>query len=288
LFSSNRKSPRSVKDPHPPTYGWRAGRLLLWLCLAACAGAALARLVAPVPTGLLLGLLFGLLGVIAAGVFWPRSGVFARPLISGPAGPHVALTFDDGPDPVTTPQVLDLLAQHGAQATFFVIGARAARHPQLLAEMVRRGHQVENHSLNHAYTPPFLSVRRLTDELLAAQAIIAAATARPPTWFRPPVGLLSPRVALAARRAGLRLCGYSRSARDGLAGTGVEAALARLRGGLRPGAILVLHDAAERAGRTPIAPQVLARLLPLMKERGLRPVTLDDLMANSQKEPSPP
>jgi peptidoglycan/xylan/chitin deacetylase (PgdA/CDA1 family) len=217
--------------------------------------------------------------VIALGVLHLPSGVFGRALIAGPADrPLVALTFDDGPDPRDTPRVLEVLARHGARATFFVIGERAARHGDLLGEMARQGHQIENHSYDHAYTTPVRGVARLRDDLLRTQEIIAAATGRRPAWFRPPVGLLSPRVAAAAAAAGLRLCGYGGKARDGLAGTTVDDALRHLLPALRPGAVLVLHDAAERGGRRPIAAEVLEALLPQLAARGLRPVTLAELL----------
>jgi peptidoglycan/xylan/chitin deacetylase (PgdA/CDA1 family) len=180
-----------------------------------------------------------------------------------------------------------VLARAGVRATFFVIGERAARHPELIAEMARAGHQIESHSHRHSWWTAFTPRRRLAGELRQAQAAIARASGRSPRWFRAPIGVLSPEVVAAARQVGLRLCGWSCKARDGLARTSVDAALARLGRGLRPGAILLLHDAAEPgvAGRTPIAPAVLERLLPLLAGRGLRAVTLDELLHD---EPLPP
>jgi len=267
-----------------PVYATPWGRRLLVLLCGTALGMGLVALAGrPAPLWGYALALAALLGVIAAGVFWLAAGVFCRPLLRGPGDrPLVALTFDDGPDPEGTPRVLEALARHGAQATFFVIGARAARHPELLRELARRGHQVENHSYHHGYDTPLRDARALAAELAVAQRLITDATGRAPRWFRPPVGLLSPRVAEAARRAGLALCGYSCKARDGLARTTVDEALLRLRGGLRPGAILVLHDAVERGGRAPIAADVLERLLPLLQERGLRAVTLDALLRSGE------
>jgi peptidoglycan/xylan/chitin deacetylase (PgdA/CDA1 family) len=225
-----------------------------------------------------------LVATIALGSFYPPSGIFGRPLLRGPADrPLVALTFDDGPDEKSTPVVLSLLRRHNVRATFFVIGERAARHPELIALLAREGHQIENHSLRHSYATPFVPRSRLCAELLATQEVITRASGRTPRWFRPPIGILSPEVAAAARRAGLRLCGWTCKSRDGLAGTTVEAALARLEAGLQPGAILLLHDAPPRGGDAPIAAAVLERLLPLLHGRGLRPVPLDELLADDAK-----
>jgi peptidoglycan/xylan/chitin deacetylase (PgdA/CDA1 family) len=94
------------------------------------------------------------------------------------------------------------------------------------------------------------------------------------------VGILSPRVVEAAKMAGVELVGWTRNARDGVAST-VEAAVRRLRPALKPGAILVLHDAAEGRDRTPIAPEVLRRVLSEMEAQGLKSVTLDALFGES-------
>ncbi len=217
-----------------------------------------------------------LLCVIAAGVAFHGSGVFGRPVQSFlTSRPEVAITIDDGPDPRSTPALLDLLDARGQRATFFVPGTRARAQPALVRAISRRGHQVENHSLQHAYNTPFLAPRRLAAELVQASEIIQAATGRAPRWFRPPVGLLSPRVAQASRLAGLQLIGWSGTARDGAATT-ENRALARLQRALVPGAVLVLHD--HRDGGPPaLSVKLLPRLLDLLAARGLRSVTLDEL-----------
>ena len=104
-------------------------------------------------------------------------------------------------------------------------------------------------------------------------------------FFRPPIGMLSPRVAEAARRAHLTIVGWSATARDGRASTTAEEAAARLMAAARPGAILVLHDAVERAStaRTPVAAAALAPLLEALAARGLRSVTLDELIGDEEK-----
>lgn len=218
-------------------------------------------------------------GVVLVGNFWLGSGVFAQVLLAGPPEqPRIALTFDDGPDPHTTPQVLAELARHGVRATFFVIGARAQAHPDLLRAMAAAGHQIENHSLHHAWTTAFLRQARIERELAQTQQLIARATGRVPSWFRPPIGILSPPIAAAAQTLGLRLCGWSGKSRDGWATTEHGAALRRLQRALRPGAILLLHDASERGSRPTLAPALLRELLPQLSAHGLHAVTLDELV----------
>lgn len=271
-----------------PVYASRLGRpvffgvalLTLALGVARIAGAALPGWWIAAAAGLLFFL-------VMLGNFYLPSGIFGRPLLRGPSDrPLVALTFDDGPDPVSTRAVLAVLRRHGVRATFFVIGERAEKHRELLAELAAAGHQIENHSLRHAWSTPFLPRGRLHAELEKTQQIIESAAGRRPRWFRPPIGILSPPIVAAARRAGLLLCGWSCKARDGLGSTGTAAALARLQAGLCPGAILLLHDAAERGGHAPVAPAVLEKLLPMLAERGLSAVTIDELVGARASEPA--
>lgn len=259
------------------------GRPLLWvacvtaLALALCALAGLA-----VPLWALLASIVLIAATVSAGTFFQASGIFARPLLSAATRrAEVALTFDDGPDPSTTPALLELLDARGHRATFFVIGERAARHPELLRQIAMRGHAIENHSWSHSYATPFMRALRLSRELESASGLIAAASGKRPRFFRAPVGLLSPPIAHAARLAGLQLVGWTATARDGVASTTPSRAIARLAKGLRTGAILVLHDGAIGSQRTPIAAQVLPRLLDLIEARGLRSVTLAQLLAKS-------
>jgi peptidoglycan/xylan/chitin deacetylase (PgdA/CDA1 family) len=265
-------------------YSSRAGRPLhhasLLLCVVGLAGWIL-HLISPL--WFLLSLALRLL-VIVAGSFFAASGVFGRVLLRGPTDrPLLALTFDDGPDPETTPQILDLLAAHHARATFFVIGERVVRHPALMARVVAEGHQVENHSHRHSWATAFGPVSRLVADFSSAQASVVSAGARAPRYFRAPIGILSPPIVEATRKLGLQLVGWSAKARDGWASTTVSSALDRLLPALQPGAILLLHDGGEQlssrsAYRPTIAPKVLAQLLPQLEARGLQSVTLTELL----------
>jgi peptidoglycan/xylan/chitin deacetylase (PgdA/CDA1 family) len=222
-----------------------------------------------------------LVATVGVGVGWMPSGVFARPILGADPSRSTgrfALTFDDGPHPVHTRRVLDLLEARGHRGTFFVIGRRAEREAALLAEIARRGHGLGNHSFAHAWLMPCLPSGRIAADLERASELLARAAGRRPRWLRPPIGLVSPPVAAAARRARLELVGWSARARDGVAGASVERAAARLLGALGPGAILALHDAAERDDHEPIAAAILARVLDGAEARGLRSVTLDELL----------
>jgi peptidoglycan-N-acetylglucosamine deacetylase len=266
--------------------GWPWARVLFGAAVIAALAAAGATLAGrDVPWWALGADALALFLAIGAGVFLLGSGLFARPILAVDATrarDRVAITFDDGPDDEHTPPLLELLERDGHRATFFVIGARAEQSPALLAEIVRRGHALGNHSYSHAHTTPFQHPARLAADLARAQELMARAGAHV-RWFRPPIGLLSPRVARAARRIGLTVVGWTATARDGRASTTPSEAARRLIAAARPGAILVLHDAVERGGRAPIAAAALAPLLEALAARGLRSVTLDELIGDEEK-----
>jgi peptidoglycan/xylan/chitin deacetylase (PgdA/CDA1 family) len=267
--------------------GWPWARLVFGLAVTASAGAVVRTLGGgAVPWWILAAIALALLSSLGAGVFVLGSGLFARPILAvspARAGDRLAITFDDGPDEEHTRAVAALLEARGHRGTFFVIGRRAAAAPSLLAELVQRGHGLGNHSFTHAYTTPFQHPTRLAADLARAQELFARAGARV-RFFRPPVGLLSPRVVEAARRIGLTIVGWSATARDGRATTTAAQAAARLIAAARPGAILVLHDAAERGARVPVAAAALGPLLDALADRGLRSVTLDELIGSEEND----
>lgn len=266
-----------------PVRAFPWGRLVLGAALLGVVTIVGATATGRAPSGWWAALLgVAIVGTVGLGVFFAPLGLFARPIVAarGCVG-TLALTFDDGPDPVATRRVLDLLEARGHRGTFFVIATKGAAQPALLAEIAARGHGLANHSLDHARTTAFLPPSRLAAELIRAESILDAArgTGLRGRWFRAPVGIVSPRVAEAARRAKLELVSWTRTARDGTRGASVASALQRLRPALRAGAILVLHDGAERDDRVPIAPDVLESLLIELDAKSLRSVTLDELLA---------
>jgi peptidoglycan/xylan/chitin deacetylase (PgdA/CDA1 family) len=188
---------------------------------------------------------------------------------------EVALTFDDGPDPEVTPQVLELLARRGVLATFFCIGRRAAAHPGLAAEIVRRGHRVENHSYAHSSAFAWYLPAALRRDIHAAQETLQRTAGRRPRLFRAPAGIRSPLLERELVAAGLALASWSRRGFDTVSRR-PERVLRRLLRNLAAGDVLLLHDgsaARDRRG-TPVVLEVLPRLLDELAARGLRPVVM--------------
>ncbi len=219
-------------------------------------------------------LLVGLAGL------WPRStllgpNVRRLPAHAAAAG-QVALTIDDGPNPEITPQVLELLDRLGCKATFFCIGDLVSAHADLARDIVRRGHQIANHTQRHrlhffALAPPLMQ-----REVLEAQATIAAVAGEAPRYFRAPAGLRNPFLERILRTAGLQLVSWTRRGFDTVTGD-PDLVLARLTRNLRAGDILLLHDghAARTAAGDPVILAVLPGLVAAFGAAGLKPVTLN-------------
>ena len=225
----------------------------------------------------LAAVVLGLSISIAVGVMSQRCGFFASPLTRvRTARGRLSLTFDDGPDPKFTPMILDLLAEAGHRATFFVVGERLARHPELGRRIVEQGHELGNHSMGHRWHMAFWPPERIARDLERASELIKEHTGTAAALFRPPVAVLSPRIAAGARQAGVTLVGYSVRSGDGSPMVPPAVVLARLRGGLEEGAILLLHDG-RVSGRAPASIQVLPQLLEEMAAADLTSVPVSEL-----------
>ena len=215
--------------------------------------------------------------LLALAALWPRNQVLGPNITHLPGRPPgvLSLSFDDGPDPDVTPLVLDLLDRHGARASFFMIGARAAMHPALVREVVRRGHEVENHTMRHRPSFACLGMAGQRQELTEGQAVLTRLSGRPPRLARAPAGIRSPLTDPVLHSLGLRHAAWSRRGLDTRTrDPGVV--LRRLATGLREGDVLLLHDgnSARTAAGRPVVLETLAPLLRLLDARGLRSVPL--------------
>ena len=192
-----------------------------------------------------------------------------------PRRTFIALTFDDGPDPEITPRILDLLDQHDAKASFFCIGKRAEVFPQIVKEIIRRGHSVENHSNTHATGFAFFTVGALRRDVRRSQATLSAISGTSPKFFRAPFGLRSPLLDPVVAEVPLCYVSWTRRGYDCVSRS-PEKVLRRLTRGLAAGDILLLHDtgASRTARGTPLVLDVLPRLLESLEAAGLRAVSL--------------
>lgn len=227
------------------------------------------------------------LWLTAAGL-WPRSRSLGPNWVRLPAaGEQIAITIDDGPDPVVTPQVLDLLDRFGARASFFCIGEQARRHPELCREIVRRGHAVENHSQNHHHHFALFGPWRMEREIATSQETLTAITGQRPLFFRPTAGLRNPFLEPILAYHGLHLASWSRRGYD-TRNRDADDVVRRLTHRLGAGDILLLHDgnAACAASGLPMILEVLPRVLHAANAAGLQTVTLRSVLVRAA-EPDP-
>ena len=235
--------------------------------------------VEPVLWPWVLGALAGNHLLLGAAVLWPRGGMLGPNLVRLPASAvrrnEVSLTFDDGPDPEVTPRVLDLLDSLQAKASFFCVGEKAAAHPDIVREIARRGHSVENHSYRHAHAFAFYGPGRLRGEVEETQVLIADITGRSPAFFRAPAGFRSPLLDAVLALNGVRYVSWTRRGFDTV-DADAAAVLRRLTRGLAAGDVLLLHDVASRrtSSGEPVVLAVLPALLECLAASGLKPVSL--------------
>ena len=242
-------------------------------------GAAAAAVIQPSVWPWALGAVAANHGVLTAAGLWPRSRWLGPnwvklPAASGARG-EVAITIDDGPDPAVTPRVLAQLAQFEATATFFCVGERVQRYPELAREILRQGHAIENHSQRHRHDFSLLGPKRMHREIVEAQDSIAGVTGSVPTFFRAPAGLRNPFLQPLLDDLQLRLASWTRRGFDTVNGN-PDVIYKRLAASLQGGDILLLHDANAARGpaELPVILDVLPRLLDTLRGRQLTPVTL--------------
>ena len=237
-------------------------------------------------------------GAVAAAALATWGSVGASSELFGPVISHaadantLALTFDDGPNPAVTPQLLDELDRHSARATFFLIGQFARACPELVREISARGHLLGNHTETHPNLI-FQSRTGIREELARCQEAIATAIkSKPPRWMRPPYGYRNPLLEGEVRRAGLRgvvmwslLCGEWKHQSAEL----LIRKLGRIpHGSGRQGDIVVLHDGDHHVlnGNRQHVVAALAHWLPRWRDAGLKFVTIEESVPRPENNSS--
>jgi peptidoglycan/xylan/chitin deacetylase (PgdA/CDA1 family) len=174
---------------------------------------------------------------------------------------EVWLTIDDGPDPASTPEVLELLRKHGARATFFVVGEQVRKYPELVRQIAAAGHTLGNHTQTHPVNDFWCATpARIASEIDGCVAALLLANAPFERYFRPPVGIRNPFLDSQLSSRGMDLILWNARGLDG-AGRDPDAALARIGPQIKPGSILVSHEAGPRAvGRVVFVERLLDHL----------------------------
>jgi peptidoglycan-N-acetylglucosamine deacetylase len=198
------------------------------------------------------------------GAFTPNTRLFGRVIANGRVtSTRAAITFDDGPSAEYTPPILDALAAAGVRATFFVLGRHVRAHPEIARRIVAEGHELASHGDDHSLLT-FQGPTEIARQLRALdEAVIHATGGEPTPLFRAPHGFRSPFLVPVARRLGYRVVGWTAGVWD-TTKPGVDRIVARSVAALRPGAIILLHDADgsgnhdDRTQTVDALPQIIA------------------------------
>lgn len=180
----------------------------------------------------------------------------------------VALTFDDGPDPLYTGAVLDILRDKEVKATFFILGKNASENPNLLQRISDEGHEIGNHGYSHSYTSS-----RFVQELIRTNEIVYQSTKKQTQFYRPPGGLISESVIAGVKEQGQILTLWSIDSKD-WQNPGPARIIQNVVNKCFPGAIILLHDGGEKREQTI---QALSKIIDQLTQQGYRFVTVSEL-----------
>ncbi|MBD2868065.1 polysaccharide deacetylase family protein [Paenibacillus arenilitoris] len=199
-------------------------------------------------------------------------------LTNGPRDARrIALTFDDAPDPRFTPAILDILAQYDVCATFFVVGARAAKHPAIVKRIHREGHTVGNHSYDHAVLST-LSLTNFGRQIWRTDAVIRPMIGYSPHYIRPPYGELLPQQVIWSKQAGFAIVNWDVDSVDWKNNPSSERIIRNIKKTLQPGSIVLQHAGGGYGQDLSGTIEALPKLIELLRDKGYEPVTLPELL----------
>lgn len=186
---------------------------------------------------------------------------------------RVALTFDDGPHPRYTPQILEILAEYGVEATFFAVGMNAETYPTLITREIAEGHEVGNHTYNHYHTAN-LDAATFEKDILACSETLTKITGQKPRLFRPPEGVCTESAKALCERENYTIILWSVDTRD-WAHTPVSEICRNVRENTKDGSIILMHDF---IGKNSPTPEALRKIIPMLQESGFEFVTVSKLL----------
>ena len=195
---------------------------------------------------------------------------------------EVALTFDDGPHQKYTSRILDILKEEDVKVTFFLVGEKAEKNIAIVRRIVKEGHQIGNHSMSHKHLLSLQREKSQIKEMEECQSAIFDTTGISPSCYRPPMGYKTPSTHMAAKRLGLTIVGWDIKGWD-VFQADPEKIASSILNRVGRGSIILLHDSSSVKGkstdRTPTI-DALSTIISGLKERGLKPVTLEELFAS--------
>ena len=186
---------------------------------------------------------------------------------------RVALTFDDGPHPKYTPQILDILKSYGISATFFAVGENAELYPALIRRISAEGHEIGNHTYHHDHVGE-MSIEALREDISSCNQALARVSGQKPRFFRPPEGVCNQDVKEICGALDMTIVMWSVDTRD-WAHTPIAEICRNVRENTKNGSIILMHDFIGKKSPTP---EALRRIIPMLLELGFEFVTVSQLL----------
>lgn len=201
-----------------------------------------------------------------------RLGYFVKTYCNNPKEKKrkIAISFDDGPHPMTE-KVLDVLQQYQVKATFFCIGTQIEKHPEIFKRILAEGHVVGNHSYSHSNTFGIFSTDKVTEEIRRTDTVIEDLTGKKILYFRPPFGVTNPRIARATKATAKQVIGWNNRSLDTVIAD-ENKILERVKSKVAPGGIILLHDTSQKTVN------VLEQLLLFLQSEKYDVIAIDKLL----------
>ncbi|MCX6285743.1 MAG: polysaccharide deacetylase family protein [Bacteroidetes bacterium] len=213
------------------------------------------------------------LGVSVGMAFVPSSGFhYSEVYSNGKTEKKIlSLTFDDGPDAETTPQILDILAKFEIKAAFFIIGRKISGNEEILKKLAAESHIIGNHSWSHSYLWDLYSSLRMADDIERNILETERITGKRMKFFRPPYGVINPMVAKAIHKTGVKVVAWSFRSFDTTA-TNPSSLLNKAITKTKPGDIMLFHDSSV------LTAGILEKIIVSLQERGFSFIPLDEIL----------
>ena len=218
------------------------------------------------------------IGIISVAVTSMRMQFFCKTLCHGHRDQRrIAFTFDDGPDPQTTPALIELLRKHKIKATFFVIGAKAEKHPAIIKQLTNAGHLVANHSYSHPWYFNFLFDKALEKQILRTKTILKKIMGSDSLFFRPPMGLTNPHYRRIIEKNNMRIVGWDIKTFDKYRKK--HQIIKKIFKKKRNGSIILMHDSGVSIEKLQYIISMVAEKL---QAQGYSFVRIDEMAVNSE------
>ena len=195
-------------------------------------------------TPLIYIILFVILTYLIIGIFDIRQNIFVKSINSVREG-NICLTFDDGPDPIMTPKILEILTRHHVKGTFFLIGENVLANPELVKQISDEGHSIGNHTYYHKTIFPISSENKITEEIKKTNQLLEQITSKKIIFFRPPFGITNPNIKKILKKLNMTSVGWDIRSLDIITKDTKKLSKRVINGINKGGSIILFHDRCE-------------------------------------------